>query len=372
MTVPKSKERIFSQLVSDVSMCTLCERMKDSARVLGGGVGNLSAELMFLGEAPGRLGADRTMLPFHGDVSGDNFEDFLDFVGLSREHIYVSNVVLCNPKDTKGNNSTPVNLEVSNCSSFLLRQLELVKPKLIVTLGATALKALENIEPHGLSLKKDVRTCSEWNGSYLVPLYHPGRRAMVHRSLANQRSDYQFVADTLKRLTGRRVARSVTATRDEIFRACIYIIEKKKVVSYFELHKLMYMAEYTHARKNGERLTKAFYIRQKDGPYCVDIAVKKLMKVNNTIRAFEKDGKLYLSMNRENDDLFSRSEIDKDVCIKDIRHRDIFDDVIHRYSYSSEFELKQAVYMTAPMRRILRKEKGEKINLYNSPIDFMV
>ncbi len=67
----------FSKLVAEVHACTKCERMCDSARVLNYSVGNLNAELLFIGEAPGRLGADETEVPFHGDTSGRNFEDLI-------------------------------------------------------------------------------------------------------------------------------------------------------------------------------------------------------------------------------------------------------------------------------------------------------
>ena len=169
--------------------------------------GSINAPLMFIGEAPGRLGADATGIPFHGDKTGHNFESLLDFVGIGRQDIFVTNAVLCNPKDSRGNNDTPSAQEIKNCAAFLSRQITLVNPLFIATLGAVALRALALIEPHDLELKSAVRTANNWYGRTLIPLYHPGQRAMVHRSFANQRSDYQFLADNLKR-GGQRPAKS--------------------------------------------------------------------------------------------------------------------------------------------------------------------
>lgn len=169
-----SRDTSFHDLVGEVSACVKCARMRDSARMLGYSAGNLRADLMFVGEAPGRLGADQTHIPFHGDTSGQNFEDLIQFVGISREDIYVTNSVLCNPKDDRGNNATPVPAEIANCSGFLRRQIQLVDPKIVVTLGATALRALAAVEPHELSLKENVRTANSWFGRTLIPLYHPG------------------------------------------------------------------------------------------------------------------------------------------------------------------------------------------------------
>lgn len=147
----------FDVLVSDVKKCTRCSRMTDSCRVLGRASGKLSTQLMFIGEAPGRLGADETAIPFHGDRAGENFERLIDQVGISRYDFFITNAVLCNPKDENGNNATPTKQEVTNCAGFLKRQLELVNPKIVVTLGNQALQALRLIEDHAVELASGVR-----------------------------------------------------------------------------------------------------------------------------------------------------------------------------------------------------------------------
>lgn len=358
------RELIFSVLVKEVQVCRKCERMGDSARVLNHGAGSLRAKALFIGEAPGRLGADATGIPFHGDVAGNNFEDLLASAGIDRSQIFVTNAVLCNPKDGKGNNSTPNNVEARNCSRFLRRQIELLTPQVVITLGAVALEALKSIATHNLTLRDHVRTQNDWFGMLLIPLYHPGQRAMIHRSLSNQRSDYQFVGETIRRL-GTKARSPRATTKADVLALAHFILNLKGRVSYFELHKLAYLAEYLHVRKTGTRLTKGYFIRQKDGPYCTDLQLSRLRKADPALTVSKLDGQLFLSFASDHSGhLFAESEFAESA-------RTAAQDAIRRYTYESEFDLKTAVYMTAPMRNILRKELADKVSQYNAPIDFL-
>src|SRR5690349_24292513 len=125
----------YDALCLEVHRCRKCQRMNESARVLSRAAGGINAKIMFIGEAPGRLGADSSEIPFHGDKAGHNFEELLEFAGLTRADVFVTNAVLCNPRDTKGKNATPATTEISNCSTYLKRQIDLVNPRLVVTLG---------------------------------------------------------------------------------------------------------------------------------------------------------------------------------------------------------------------------------------------
>src|SRR5581483_1024754 len=176
----------FDRLVCEVRDCRLCARMDERNRVLSPANGPLNAKLMFIGEAPGRLGADATQIPFHGDKAGDNFERLIEQVGISRYDCYVTNAVLCNPRNDEGNNAPPSKREIGNCTAFLRRQIELVDPDIIVTLGGNSLLALDLLKPHGVRLAEGVRRVVPWEGRILIPLYHPGQRAMIHRSFLNQ------------------------------------------------------------------------------------------------------------------------------------------------------------------------------------------
>jgi uracil-DNA glycosylase len=158
--------------------------------VLSGLNGRAGARIMFVAEAPGRLGAHLTRMPLSGDATGRNFEKLLQNCGLSREQVYVTNAVLCNPRDAKGRNRTPAAAEISACTqAFLMRQIIIVDPDVVITLGLTALKALKWIEPHGLSLSH-VGQVFPWWGRLLSPLYHPSPRVVnTHRSLETQTTD---------------------------------------------------------------------------------------------------------------------------------------------------------------------------------------
>lgn len=364
----RDKAAEFSRLMAEVQACRLCSRMKDSARVLNYSAGSLSADIMFVGEAPGRLGADETEVPFHGDKSGRNFEDLLAFSGLNRSIAYVTNSVLCNPRDANGNNSTPLPVEVQNCSGFMRRQIQLIQPKLVVTLGAVALKALESIEPHGLTLNTHVRTLHNWFGRGLIPLYHPGQRAMLHRSFANQRSDYQFVAESLRRISTPRTVKRSPAMAEAVNLAK-YIIQSRGHVTYFELHKLAYLAEYVHVKNHGRRLTSSYFIRQKDGPYCTDLQIDRLRGADDGIQVSKQGGQLLLFISRKAaPSLFGPGE--KQAELTDEAKKTL-DETLARYQYRDGAELKTAVYLTAPMRHILRREQMMATNLYNAPIDFL-
>src|SRR5918992_4344349 len=94
----------FNDLVKDASSCTLCPTMCGRAAVLSELNGSTEARVMFIGEAPGRKGADRTHVPFSGDQSGKNFDRFLEAAGLKRSEIFITSAALCNPRAPTGAN----------------------------------------------------------------------------------------------------------------------------------------------------------------------------------------------------------------------------------------------------------------------------
>lgn len=360
----KTKLEEFVLLTRQVKACRKCKRMCDSAHVLSHAAGSLDAKVMFVGEAPGRLGADQTEIPFHGDIAGNNFEEFLEFAGIHRADIFVTNAVLCNPRDSRGNNSTPKIEEIENCATYLRRQIDLVNPDIVVSLGAIALRALAVIESHDLNLAANVRSTHRWYGRELIPLYHPGQRALVHRSRANQRSDYQFVVERMKRI-GRPLKRHTGITPAELLNTCKYLLSRKGELSYFELHKFAYLMEYLHVRETGRRLSSAHFLRQKDGPYCVELQIDKIRRADPTISLKKVNNRLLLRRTSEARSLFDENtELSPQLT-------QLADEVLSRYAYKNEGDLKRAVYLTAPMRLILRREKIEKTNMYNSVIQFL-
>lgn len=168
--------------------------MCDRVAVLSQRNGSVGARVMFIGEAPGRKGADRTRVPFSGDQSGKNFDRFLASAGLPRSEIFITSAALCNPRTATGANRRPTATELRNCSNFLRRTIELIDPRVIVTLGGVALEALKTIESHPFTLRDDAAKLREWNGRTLVPLYHPSPQVLItSRDERAQRRDYKIV-----------------------------------------------------------------------------------------------------------------------------------------------------------------------------------
>ena len=191
----------FTELVDESANCTRCPAMCDRRAVLSELNGSIHSRVMFIGEAPGRKGADRTRIPFSGDQSGLNLDRFLNSIHLSREQIFITSAALCNPRTESGANRKPTQKELSNCSSFLRRTIELVDPSLVVTLGSVALEALKRIHYHELNLKQSAAQIHDWNSRLLVPLYHPSPQVLAsHRREKEQLSDYQAVARALKEI----------------------------------------------------------------------------------------------------------------------------------------------------------------------------
>lgn len=192
----------FTALCADAAACQRCATMDGRRRVLSPANGRPGARVLFIGEAPGRFGGERTGIPFSGDRSGQNFAALLEAAGLARADIFVTNAILCNPRDAGGRNRGPSSAELVACRPFLERQLATIDPPFVVTLGAVALAALGAIMPHSLRLRDAVGQPTQWQGRTLVPLYHPGPRAQLHRPFATQQADFAALgalvsADTL-------------------------------------------------------------------------------------------------------------------------------------------------------------------------------
>lgn len=347
----------FDGLCQIVQACRICPRMEGSARVLSDANGHPSAPLLFIGEAPGRLGAELSGIPFHGDEAGHNFESFLESVGLSRSAVFVTNAVLCNPRDALGNNSTPDNSEIRNCSKHLKAQIDLINPPLVVTLGAVALMSLSNIEKHNLTLSSSVRTAHKWYGRKLIPLYHPSKRALIARNRIQQQSDYQFVKEQLTRLHAVNNRTFNGSTKHSVLEIVFELLKRKRVISYFALHKLFYLTELTAIRELGHRLTSAFIVRQKDGPYCTDLHYTRLKRSSLPILVRFSGSAMFIELDPNAVGITVPSSVET-----------IIDKVMERYGEDDESTLKTKVYLSGPMRTILKKESSLNKAMYNAPL----
>lgn len=190
----------FQNLCKKAQACNACPNLRERTAVLSELNGNINAEVMFIAEAPGRNGGNRTRIPFSGDNSGRNFQTLLDSINLKREEIFITNSALCNPHTPTGANRKPTKKEIKNCSDFLRKQIELIKPKIIVTLGAVALEALKSIEDHQFSLRENVGNVLDWNNVKLIPLYHPSPQVVAsHRRMNQQLEDFQVLRGEIKK-----------------------------------------------------------------------------------------------------------------------------------------------------------------------------
>jgi uracil-DNA glycosylase family 4 len=349
----------FENLIDDVQACRLCPEMEGCTRVLSWGNGSPDASIMFVGEAPGRLGADRTAVPFHGDKAGDNFERLISLAGLRRSEIFVTNAVLCNPKDESGNNASPSRAVLRRCAENLRRQIDVVQPSLVVTLGSAALESTRLIEHHELALSRDVRTECEWYGRKLLPLYHPGARAMIHRNFAAQTADYYFVGETYRRIfSGRRRATTSVRPRDGFdWDVVQHVLSRLGRATLFRLHKTMYLIDCQAVRQTGKPLTGFFYIRQKDGPYCVELGGGWHRAFQDSIRFSQKAGLRVLEWC--GNEQFA-------VEVQDGQRRTI-ESVLDSVSSLNDAQLKARAYLTKPMRAALAAEKTGKSQL-NRPL----
>jgi uracil-DNA glycosylase family 4 len=203
MHSPVERGCLFTDLLIKAAGCTICPAMSERTAVLSELNGSFVAEVLFIGEAPGRKGADRTHVPFSGDQSGKNFDRFISSIGLTRDRIFITSAALCNPRSPSGANRKPSQREVANCSGFLRSVIEIVDPRVIVTLGSVALDALKRIQRHEFTLKAAAGKILDWDGRLLVPIYHPSPQVLAsHRREAAQLQDYKVVERAIRSVLG--------------------------------------------------------------------------------------------------------------------------------------------------------------------------
>ena len=189
----------FAALCLEAQSCRICPNLADKTAVLSELNGNLQPKVFFIGEAPGRVGADRTRRPFYGDKSGNNFQILLDSIGLDRSEIFITSAVMCSPRSATDANRRPTRGEIKNCSSYLGRVLDVIDPPLIATLGSVALEALKLIQYHEFTLRQHAGTHQLWNGRKLVPLYHPSPQVIAsQRGISTQLEHFQSLKELLR------------------------------------------------------------------------------------------------------------------------------------------------------------------------------
>ncbi|HEY7817140.1 MAG TPA: uracil-DNA glycosylase [Vicinamibacteria bacterium] len=160
---PQRKNETLEEIRADLGDCQRC-RLSQKRRAIVFGVGNPKAALMFVGEGPGRE-EDRQGLPFVGDA-GQLLNKIIQAIGLTREQVYIANVVKCRPP----NNRDPEPDEVEACRPFLDRQIDAVQPRVICALGRVSALNLLRTDEGITRLRGRIFT---YRGAKLVPTYHP-------------------------------------------------------------------------------------------------------------------------------------------------------------------------------------------------------
>ena len=188
----------------DLGDCTRCVLHKQGRKQIVFGVGNPAAELMFVGEGPG-ADEDAQGEPFVGRA-GQLLNNMIKAMGIEREQVYIANIVKCRPPG----NRTPERDECATCSPFLMRQIAVIKPKVVVALGAVAAKTLLAMNASMMQLRgrfydfrpagirnNDRSSDPNWDGCKLAVTYHPAFLLRDPRQKGEAWKDLQMVMKEL-------------------------------------------------------------------------------------------------------------------------------------------------------------------------------
>lgn len=187
----------FEELRRRVLQCTRCPHLVASRKNVVFGVGTPEAELVFVGEAPG-VEEDEQGEPFVGPA-GQLLTRIIHAMGFTRDQVYIANILKCRP-DTPGRtsgNRKPTPTEMATCFPYLREQLLLIRPKVIVALGATAVEGLLGKPPVGITRLRG--QWQEWEGIPVMPTYHPAY-LLRNQSLAEKRKVWEDMLKVLERL----------------------------------------------------------------------------------------------------------------------------------------------------------------------------
>ena len=193
MDDPGSRSLSLAAFADQVAGCTKCPLAEGRTQVVFGS-GNPDADLMFVGEAPG-FHEDKQGVPFVG-AAGKLLEQLLAGIGLSRDDVYIANVLKCRPPG----NRDPMPDEIEACESHLWRQIELIQPRVVATLGNFATKLLSG-KPTGITRVHGQEQEATLGGRrvLLYPLYHPAAALYTPRMLDVLQSDFRHIPELLGR-----------------------------------------------------------------------------------------------------------------------------------------------------------------------------
>jgi uracil-DNA glycosylase family 4 len=193
---PEDRAAAFAELSQRAAVCMKCPHLAAARRNVVFGVGDINADLMFIGEAPG-ADEDEQGEPFVGKA-GQLLTRIIQTMGLTRESVYIGNILKCRP-DTPGQtsgNRKPTPEEMQTCIPYLHEQIDLIRPKVIVALGATAVEGLLGKTIGITRLRGQWRT---YRSTPLMPTYHPAY-LLRNQALSEKRRVWEDMLQVMEKL----------------------------------------------------------------------------------------------------------------------------------------------------------------------------
>jgi uracil-DNA glycosylase len=188
----QERREALKELFLEARECTRCSELAATRKTVVFGAGNADADLMFIGEAPG-ASEDEQGLPFVGRA-GKLLDQLLEEIGLERKDVFVANVLNCRPPG----NRDPLPIEIENCQYYTMRQVELIEPSVICTLGNFSTKLLRG-DPTGITRlhgRPEIITLAA-RSVRLYPIYHPAAALYTPRMLETLREDFARLPELL-------------------------------------------------------------------------------------------------------------------------------------------------------------------------------
>jgi uracil-DNA glycosylase family 4 len=193
---PEVKAAAFAELRQRALACQKCEHLASSRKNVVFGVGNIHTDLMFVGEAPG-ADEDEQGEPFVGRA-GELLTKIIEATGLTRSAVYIANILKCRP-DTPGQtsgNRKPTADEMQTCIPFLHEQIDLIRPKVLVGLGGTAIEGLLGKTAGIMRLRGNWQT---YRGIPLMPTFHPAY-VLRNQALSVKRQVWEDMLKVMEKL----------------------------------------------------------------------------------------------------------------------------------------------------------------------------
>jgi uracil-DNA glycosylase len=194
--VAPNKAELLASVRERVRVCTKCAHLACSRTQTVFGVGNPDAELMFIGEAPG-VDEDRQGEPFVGRA-GQLLTRIIETMGLIREEVYIANILKCRPDMPAGSfgNRAPTPTEMQTCRPYLVEQINIIQPKVLVALGAVAVEGLLGTRATMRELRGRWHS---YNGTPLMITYHPAY-LLRNQAPSEKRKVWEDMLQVLERL----------------------------------------------------------------------------------------------------------------------------------------------------------------------------